>query len=65
MYYFTSNYEGFKYFIEFQDDEIIKPLCIILPQMSGYIKYFEKDGKNMSFLVKHDNVLDKCTKIWG
>ena len=65
MYYFTSNYEGFKYFIEYQDDEIIKPLCIILPQMSGYIKYFEKDGKNMSFLVKYDNVLDKYTKILG
>ena len=33
--------------------------------MIGYIKYFEKDGKNMSFLVKYDNVLDKYTKILG
>ena len=65
MYCFTSNYEGFKYFIGYQDDEIIKQLCIILPQMIGYIKYFEKDGKNMSFLVKYDNVLDKYTKILG
>ena len=57
MYYFTSNYEGFKYFIEYQDDEIIKPLCIILPQMSGYIKYFEKGGKTcFSWL--------KMTKCW-
>ena len=62
---FKHSDEGFKYFIGYQDDEIVKPLCIILPQMSGYIKYFEKDGKNMSFLVKYDNVLDKCTKIWG
>ena len=29
--------------------EIIKPLCIILPQMSGYIKYFENGSKNISF----------------
>ena len=31
--------KGFKYFIGYQEDEIVKPLCIILPQMSGYIKY--------------------------
>ena len=57
--------EGFKYFIGYQDDEIVKPLCIILPQMSGYIKYFENGGKNMSFMVKDDNVLDKYNKIWN
>ena len=27
-------------FIGYQEDEIDKPLCIISPQMSGYIKYF-------------------------
>ena len=31
---------GYKYFIGYQEDEIAKPLCIILPQMNGYIKYF-------------------------
>ena len=55
--------EGFKYFIGYQESEIVKPLCIILPQMSGYIKYFENGGKNMSFMVKDDNVLDKYNKI--
>ena len=30
--------ESFKYFIGYQEGEIVKPLCIILPQMSGYIK---------------------------
>ena len=57
--------KGFKYFIGYQEDEIVKPLCIILPQMSGYIKYFEKGGKNMPFLVKDDNLLDKYNKVWG
>ena len=33
--------KGFKYFIGYQEYEIAKPLCIILPQMNGYIKYFE------------------------
>ena len=51
---FKHNKEGFKYFIGYQEGEVAKPLCIILPQMSGYIKYFEYGGKNMSFLIKHD-----------
>ena len=32
--------------------------------MSGYIKYFKNGGKNMSFLIKDDEVLDKYDKIW-
>ena len=56
---------GFKYFIGYQEGEIVKPLYIILPQMSGYIKYFENGGKSMSFMVKDDNMLDKYNKIWG
>ena len=61
---FKHSDEGFKYFIGYQQDQIVKPLCIVLPQMSGYINYFENGGNNMSFMVKDDNVLDKCNKIW-
>ena len=46
---FKHNNEGFKYFIGYQEGEIVKPLCIILLQMSGYIKYFENSGKNIFF----------------
>ena len=35
-------------FIGYSDGNVIKPLCIILPQMSGYIKYFDNGGKNIS-----------------
>ena len=42
---FKHSDEGIKYFIGYQDDEIVKPLHIVLPQMSGCIKYFEKGGK--------------------
>ena len=31
--------------------------------MSGYIKYIETGGKNMSFVIKHDDVLDKYNEI--
>ena len=53
-----------KYFIRYQEGGIVKPLCTILPQMIGYIKYFENDGKNMSFLIKDDEVWEKFEKIW-
>ena len=58
------NNEGFKYFIGYRKGEIAKPLCIALPQMSGYIKYFRNGGKNMSFIIRDDNILDKCNEIW-
>ena len=61
---FKHNHEGFKYFIGYQEGEIVKALCIVLPQMSGYIKYFENGGKNMSFLIKDDEVWEKYGKIW-
>ena len=61
---FKHSEEGFKYFIGYQEDEILKPLCIILPQMNGYIKYFENGDKNMSFLIKNDEVWQKYEDIW-
>ena len=45
--------------------QLVKPLCIILPQLNGYIKYFQNGGKNMSFIIKDDNILDKYNEIWG
>ena len=61
---FKHSDDGFKYFIGYKEGEIVKPLCIILPQMIGYIKYFENGGKSMSFMVKDDDVLDKYNEIW-
>ena len=60
---FKDNDDGFKYFIGYKESKIVKPLCIILPKMSGYIKYFENGGKNMSFVVKNDMYLNKHNGI--
>ena len=60
---FRHSEDGCKYFIGYQEDEIVKPLCIILPQMNGYIKYFENGGKNMSFLIKDNEVWEKYEGI--
>ena len=54
---------GFKYFIGYKEGEIVKPLCIILPQMTGYIKYFENGGKNMSFVIKDDMCMNKYNEF--
>ena len=61
---FKHNNKVFKHFISYQKGKIVKPLCIILPQMSGYIKYFENGGKNMSFLIKGNEVWNKYDKLW-
>ena len=61
---FKHNDEGYKYFIDYLKGEIVQPLCIILPQMSGYMKYFENGSKNMSFFIKDDQVWNKYNKIW-
>ena len=62
---FKHSEEGLKYFIGHQEDEIVKLLCIILPQMNGYIKYLENGGKNMSFLIKNSEVWEKYEDIWN
>ena len=64
---FKHSDDGFKNFIGYKEGEIVKLLCIVLPQMSGYMKYFENGGKNMSFVIKDDDdddVLDKYNEIW-
>ena len=60
---FKHNDNGSKHFIGYQSGETVKPLCIILPQMNGYIKYFKNGGKNMPFMIKDDFVLNKYNKI--
>ena len=62
---FRHSEEGFKYFIGYQKDEIVKPLCIILPQTNGYIKYFDNGGKNMSLSIKNSEVWEKYEEIWN
>ena len=62
---FKHREKGFKYFIGYENDNIVRPLCIILPQMSGQKKYFENGGKDMPFMIEDDSVLVKYNKIWN
>ena len=57
--------DGVKNFIGYKNGETVKLLCIILPQMSGFIKYFENNRKSMSFLADNDDdVILTYKKIW-
>ena len=54
----------YKYLCGYLNNDIIQPLCIILPQMNGYIKYINDGGKNMSFVTDDKEVYEKYNKIW-
>ena len=60
---FKYSDDGFKYFIGYKEIEIVELLCIILPQMSEYIKQFESSGKHVSFVIEDDRVLNNYNKI--
>ena len=59
--YGTKN--SFKYFIRYNDNDFIMPLCIKLPQTTGYVKKFE-GNTTMSFKISDKQLLKKCNEIW-
>ena len=54
--YGTKN--SFRYFIWYNDDDVIIPLCIKLPQMTGYVKKFE-GNTTLSFSARDKQLLKK------
>ena len=67
-----GKYNSFKYFIGYNDNDVIRPLCLKLSQMTGYINEFDEDNnknenKNkitMSLKVKDKQLLKNYSKIW-
>ena len=53
----------YKYFCGYLNNDVIKPLCVFLPQMNGYIKYFNDGGKNMSFVTDDEKTYEKYNEI--
>ena len=58
------NETTYKYLCGYLNNDVIQPLCVILPQMDGYIKYFDNGGKNMTFVTDNEKVYDKYNEIW-
>ena len=59
-----GNKNSLKYFIGYNDNDIISPLYIRLPQMTGYARKFDENAA-MSFIVKDKQFLKNYFKIWG
>ena len=53
----------YKYLCGYLNNDVIQPLCVILPQMNGNIKYFD-GGKNMSFVMADEEIYGKYNEIW-
>ena len=58
--YGTKN--SFKYFIGYNDNDIIRPLCIKLSQKTGYVRKFN-ENLTMSFRVNDKRLLKNYNKI--
>ena len=59
--YGTKN--SYKYFIGYNDEDIIRPILIRLTQMIGYLKESD-DSMIMSLRVDNSKMLKKYSKIW-
>ena len=59
--YGTKN--ALKYFIGYNDNDVIRPLCLRLPQMTGYAKKFN-EIVTMSFRANNKQLLKNYNKIW-
>ena len=56
-----GNKNSVKYFIGYNDNDIIRPLCIRLPQITGYARKFDENA-TLSFIVKNKQLLKSYTK---
>ena len=54
----------YKHICGYLNNDTVQPLCVILPQMDGYIKYFDDGGKIMSFVTNDENIYEKYNEIW-
>ena len=59
--YGTKN--SFKYFIGYNDNDVIRPLLVKYPQMTGYAKKFN-ENTTMLFRVNNKQLLNNYNKIW-
>ena len=46
------------------NNDTIQPLCAILPQIDGYIKYFDDGGKSITFATDDEKIYEKYNQVW-
>ena len=55
--------KALKYVIGYNNNDVIRPLCLRLPQITGYAKKFNENA-TMSFRVNNKQLLKNYKKIW-
>ena len=62
----SSNGDNIKYFIgHLYNDHKVKPLHIMLPKTSAYLKSYDGQTKLIYFLIQVDGLLEKYETIWN
>ena len=59
-----GKYNSFKYFIGYNDNDVIRPLYLRLLQMTSYINKFDENKTTMPLMVKDKQLLKNYNKIW-
>ena len=54
--------KAFKYFIGYNDNDVVRPLCVRLPQMTGYASKFDENA-TMSLRANNKQLLKNQNKI--
>ena len=59
-----GGYNSFKYFIGYNDNDVIRPLYLGLSQMTSCINKFDENKITVFLMVKHKQLLKNYNKIW-
>ena len=59
-----GKYNSSKYFIGYNDNDVIRPLYLFISQTTGYINKFDKNKITMSLMIKDKQLLKNYNKIW-
>ena len=59
-----DKYSSSKYFVGYNDNNVIRPLYSFISQTTGYINKFEKNKIKMFLMFKEKQLLENYNKIW-
>ena len=59
-----GKYNSFKYFIGYNDNDVIRPLYLALSQVTGYLNKFDENKIKLSLMVKYKQLLKNYNKLW-
>ena len=57
-----GKYNSFKYFIGYNVNTVIRPLCLFIPQTTSYINKFDQNKITMSLMIKDTQLFKNAIK---